>query len=60
MVDHCGGNEEVVAMVVVAVVGYSSLVNVVLVTVLGRVAYVFVLEGLWLGVCCVVVVLVAL
>ena len=35
-----------VAMVVVAVVGYCSLVVVVLVTVFGRVAFVIVLEGL--------------
>ena len=46
MVDYCGGNEKVVARVVVAVVGYCSLVVVVLVTVFGRVAFVIVLEGL--------------
>ena len=42
MIDYFGGNEKVVAMVVVAVVGYCSLVVVVFVTVFGRA----VLEGL--------------
>ena len=46
MVDYCGGDEKVVAMVVVAVVVYCGLVVVVLVTVFGRVAFVIVLEGL--------------
>ena len=46
VVDYCGGNEKVVAMVVVAGVGYYSLVVVVLVMVFGRVAFVIVLEGL--------------
>ena len=40
-------------MVVVAVVGYCGLVVVVVVLVFGRVAFVIVLEGLCLGVCCV-------
>ena len=46
MVNSCGGDEKMVAMMVVAVVEYCGLVVVVLVTVFGRVAFVIVLEGL--------------
>ena len=53
MVDYCAGDEKVVAMVVVAVLGYCGLVVVVVVMVFGRVAFVIVLEGLYLRVCCV-------
>ena len=46
MIYYCSGDEKVVAMVVVAVVGYCGLVVVVLLTAFGRVAFVIVLEGL--------------
>ena len=46
MVNFCGGDEKLVAMLVVAVVGSCGLVVVVLVTVFRSVAFVIVLEGL--------------